>query len=267
MNWRGASRDSNGRDSRSGVTEPLSDHQSGLDDRTSGWFRRGMAGIASVPAVILMVSFIGFGVLCRESGLSLGQSVFMTAMVWALPSQVVLVGAVSAGTPLVLTAIAVALSAVRLTPMVAAWVPLVRSQHTRRYQLLLLSHFVAITAWIFAMMRLPDVPRRHRVRYFAGFAVTLFACNIAITAASFSLASEMPVVLVAALFFLTPIYFLTAMSAAARLPAEVYALVIGLVADPVLFAYAIPLDIVWAGLVGGSLAYLFGRLRRRGARS
>ncbi len=222
-----------------------------------------MAGIASVPALILMISFIGFGVLCRESGITLGQAAFMTAMVWALPSQVVLVGAASAGTPILLSGVAVALSAVRLTPMVAAWVSLVRNDRTRRRDLLVLSHFVAITAWIFAMMRLPDVPREHRMRYFAGFAVTISACNIAITMGSYLLAGQLPVVLAAALFLLTPVYFLTAMSAAARLPAEAYALVIGLVAGPAMFAFAIPLDIVWAGLVGGTLAYGFGRLRRK----
>jgi len=58
------------------------------------WFARGTLGIASAPALILMVTFIGFGVLCRESGLTLGQAMFMTASVWALPSQVVLVGSI-----------------------------------------------------------------------------------------------------------------------------------------------------------------------------
>ena len=222
-----------------------------------------MAGIASAPALILMMSFVGFGVLCRESGLTLGQATFMTATVWALPSQVVLVGAASSGTPILLSAVAVALSAVRLTPMVAAWVPLVRGEHTRRWHLLVLSHFVAITAWIYAIMRLPDVPREYRIRHFAGFAVTLTTCSVAITAASYMLAGRMPIVLAAGLFFLTPIYFLTAMSAAARLPAEAYALAIGLVAGPALFAFDVPLDIVWAGILGGTLAYLVGRLHRK----
>ena len=229
------------------------------------WFGRGTSGIASAPALILMVSFIGFGVLCRESGLTLGQAVFMTASVWALPSQVVLVGSVTSGSSLVVTAIAVALSAVRLTPMVAAWVPMVRQPGTPRWRLLLLSHFVAITAWVWSFLKLPALPRSARIPYFAGFAVTLSACNIAVTAASFLLAGALPVEAAAALFFLTPIYFLTALSAAARIPAERYALAIGMVLGPLLFWLDVGLDLLWAGLGGGTLAWIAGWLRRHKA--
>ena len=226
------------------------------------WFWRGTSGIASAPALILMVSFIGFGVLCRETGLTLGQAVFMTASVWALPSQVVLVGSMASGASLLVTAIAVALSAVRLTPMVAAWVPMVRQPGTPRWRLLALSHFVAITAWVWSFQKLPALPRSARIPYFAGFAVILSVCNIAVTAASFLLAGALPVEAAAALFFLTPIYFLTALSAAARIPAERYALAIGLVLGPLLFWLDVGLDLLWAGLGGGTLAWFAGWLRR-----
>ncbi len=229
------------------------------------WFARGTTGIASVPALILMVSFVGFGVLCRESGLSLGQAVFMTASIWALPSQVVLVGAVASGASLLVTAIAVALSAVRLTPMVAAWVPMVRQPDTPRWRLLALSHFVAITAWVWSFLKLPALPRAARIPYFSGFAVTLSICNIAVTAASYLLAAALPVEAAAALFFLTPIYFLTALSAAARIAAERYALAIGLALGPLLNWLDVGLDLLWAGLGGGTLAWLAGRLARHRA--
>jgi len=226
------------------------------------WFWRGTSGIVSVPALILMVSFIGFGALCRESGLTLGQAVFMTAAVWALPSQVVLVGSVASGASLLVTAIAVALSAVRLTPMVAAWVPMVRQRETPRWRLLVLSHFVAITAWVWSFLKLPALPRAARIPYFAGFAVTLSVCNIAVTAASFLLAGTLPVQAAGALFFLMPIYFLTVLSAAARIAAERYALAIGLVLGPLLFWLDVGLSLVWVGLGGGTLAWFAGWLKR-----
>ena len=229
------------------------------------WFWRGTSGIVSVPALILMVSFFGFGVLCRESGLTLGQSVFMTASVWALPSQVVLVGSVASGASLLVTAIAVTLSAVRLTPMVAAWVPMVRQRDTPQWRLLALSHFVAITAWVWSFQVLPPLPRAARIPYYAGFAVTLSVCNVAVTAGSYLLAGALPVEAAAALFFLTPIYFLTALSAAARIAAERFALAIGLVLGPLLSWLDVGFDLLWAGLGGGTLAWLAGRLARRKA--
>ena len=228
------------------------------------WFVRGMSGIVTVPALILMVTFVGFGVLCRESGLTLGQAMFITASVWALPSQVVLVGSIASGASLLVTWIAVALSAVRLTPMVAAWVPLVRQPGMPRWRLLALSHFVAITAWVWSFLKLPTLPRSARIPYFAGFAVILSVCNIAVTAASFLLAGALPIKAAAALFFLTPIYFLTALSAAARIAAERYALAIGLALGPLLNWLDVGLDLLWAGLGGGTLAWLAGRRWRGG---
>ncbi|WP_026381583.1 AzlC family ABC transporter permease [Afifella pfennigii] len=231
------------------------------------WFLRGMGGVASVPALILIGSFIGFGVLCRESGLSLGEAMFMTAFVWALPSQVVLVGAIATGSSALVAAIAVTLSAIRLMPMTAAWVPLVRAQGTPRWQLLVLSHFVAVTAWVWGFMRLPDVPRERRAVCFAGFGVTLTLINVAVTAISFIGAAALPPLLAGALFFLTPIYFLTALSASARYHAERLALGLGVVLGPALHAYDVGLHLLWAGLVGGTLAFIGHKLihRRGGA--
>ena len=229
-------------------------------------FFRGMLGVVSIPAAILMTSIFGFGVLCRESGLSLGHAVVMTGAIWALPSQVVLTGSIVAGSSLPAAALAVTLSAIRLMPMTAAWVPVVRDPGGRRWKVLLLAHFVAVTSWVWAFMKLPSVPRAGRLTYFAGFAVTLSALNIAMTAISYELAGTMPPMLAGSLFFLTPIYFVTALSAAARHLAERLAMPIGIVLGPVFFHLQVGLDLVWAGLIGGTVSYLvdyLARARRR----
>jgi predicted branched-subunit amino acid permease len=229
------------------------------------WFVRGARGVVSVPAVILMTSFIGFGVLCRETGLSLGEAMFMTGIVWALPGQVVLVGAIGAGASLPVAALAVALSAVRLTPMVAAWVPVVRSERTPVWRLLALSHFVAVTAWVWGMLRLPALPPAARAPYFAGFGTTLTLCGMAVTGLSYVATGALPPVLAGALFFLTPIYFVTALTAAARIDAERIALAAGLAFGPLFQVWGVALDLLWAGLIGGTLAFALHRAIRRRA--
>ena len=224
------------------------------------WVLRGMRAVVSVPAAILLTSMAGFGVLCREAGLTLGQAVFMTAAVWALPSQVVLVGAIAGGASLGAAALGVALSAIRFVPMVASWVPMVRSARTPTWQLFLLSHFVAVTSWVVAAMRLPSLPPPARMPFFAGFAVALTTTGTIVTGAAYVLAGGLPPVLAGLLFFLTPIYFLTSLTASARLNAERLALAIGLVLGPFFRWWGLPLDLVWAGLTGGALAYLGHRL-------
>jgi predicted branched-subunit amino acid permease len=220
-----------------------------------GWFLDGMRAMLSVPAAILLLSMMGFGVLCRESGVSLGQAVFMTVAIWALPSQVVLVGAIASGATLPAAALSVALSAIRFVPMVASWVPMVRGPGTRRWQVLVLSHFLAVTSWVVSAMRLPHVPVEGRLSFFAGFAVTLTTTATLVTALSFLLAAALPPVLAGLLFFLTPLYFLFALSVPAKDVTERLALPLGLALGPLFRFLDLPLDLVWAGLVGGCLAF------------
>lgn len=228
-----------------------------------GWFFRGVGRVAtSLPALILMTTFIGFGALARETGLTVGQAVFMTGLVWALPSQIVLIGAISAGTGLAATFVAVALSAVRLLPMTMALAPVLRGEKTPKPILVLLSHFVAVTAWVEAMVRLPKLPRQARVPFFAGFVVTLSSLNMLATGIGHIAAAAVPPMFAAALAFLTPVYFLMSLTAAARLGADRAAMAFGLVLGPV-FHFVLPgLDLMWTGLVGGTAAYLLHRFAR-----
>ena len=224
-----------------------------------------MRGVLTVPALILITSMVGFGVLCRESGLTLGQSVFMTAAVWALPSQLVLVGAIATGAALPVAAIGVALSAVRLVPMIASWVPMLKAERISIWWVMLLSHCVAVTAWVIAALHLPRLPEPARFPYFAGFAATMITISTLVTGLSYLVAGSLPSIVAGMLFFLTPVYFLVALSASARLNAERFALAAGLVLGPVFRLSGFPLDLVWAGLIGGTLAYLGHRVLARRA--
>jgi hypothetical protein len=147
--------------------------------------------------------------------------------------------------------------------MLAAWAPAVRTAQTPRWQVLVLSHFVAVTSWVVAMTRLPRLPPEARLPYFAGFAVTLTTTGTLVTGGSFVLAGKLPPILAGLLFFLTPIYFLTALSASARLNAERLALAFGLALGPLMRLGGVPLDLVWAGLAGGTLGWLGHRFARR----
>ncbi|GAB4354430.1 MAG: AzlC family ABC transporter permease [Oricola sp.] len=223
------------------------------------WLGRGMRQILSLPAVILMSAFVGFAGFARESGVDLAHAVFMTAAIWALPAQVVLIAAIKAGMTLVPTFVAVTLSSVRLMPMLTALVPRLRAGKTRTATLLFLSHFVAVTSWVMANQYIDRVPRRFRTAYFGGFAVTLTTLNIAIVAAVYSFSAAIPPVILGALFFLTPVYFLTSLWATARERVIKYAMVAGLLLGPVFYIVAPEFDLLLAGLAGGSAAFLAGR--------
>ena len=223
------------------------------------WIARGAAGLRGLPALVLMSAMIGFGGLAREAGLSIEQAMFAALGIWALPSMIVLVGAIVAGLGLLPTALAVALASVRFTPMVMALVPEMRAERTRLGTLLFLSHFVAITSWVHGQKHFSAIPREHRTAFFGGFAVSLTLLSTCIVGVSHYLAGTLPTPLAAALVFLTPIYFLTTLWASARLSVDRPALVGGLTIGP-LAQWLMPSGgLIVGGVVAGLGAFLWSR--------
>ena len=227
------------------------------------WFLTGMKGIFSLPAAILMLSFVGFCAFTVQAGIPMAQVVFMTGIVWALPAKVILVSSIISDANLLTAFIAVTLSSIRLMPMVAALVPEIRTEKTPTWLLLALSHFVAITAWVFAMDRLPTVPRERRIAFFAGFGITLVLTNMLLVGVMYHFVAEFPPLVAGCLFFLTPVYFLTSIWNSARHPVVYAALAAGLVTGPIVYWFAPEFDILAAGLGGGTLAWLAERSWRR----
>lgn len=229
------------------------------------WFLRGAANAASIPVLVLISAFIGFGGLAREAGLDLGHTLFMTAFVWALPAQVVLIGAIQSGNGLLATAFAATLTSVRLMPMVVALIPEIRSAASRRPVLYLLSHFVAVTSWVMALERVGHVPRQARTAWYAGLGVSLIVINCGVVALVYLVAPVLPAAVSAGLLLLTPMYFLTSMWGSAREHASHVALGLGIALGPLCHVWLPSFDLLAAGLTGGGLAYavhLAGRRRR-----
>jgi predicted branched-subunit amino acid permease len=232
----------------------------------TNWFLAGMRAAVSVPGLILSSAFVGFAGLAREAGVSLAETMFMVFFVWALPAKVVLVGSIISGASLPAAAFAVALSSVRLMPMVVALVPEMRTKDTRPWVLYLLSHCIAVTAWVIALERFRHVPLDKRTTFFGGLGFTLVSFNAVLAGVVHQLATGFPPVVMAALFFLTPLYFLTSLWGSAREHASLVAMVLGLVLGPIFHLVIPDYDLLAAGLTGGLAAYGWHVWqRRRGA--
>jgi predicted branched-subunit amino acid permease len=235
------------------------------DDVSSSlsWYFRGIRAACSVPGFILMSSFVGFSALAKAAGVGIWETVFMTGIVWALPAQVVLVGAILAGNSLAAAAVAVALSSVRLTPMVVAIVPEMRGPRTRPLTLYLLSHFVAVTSWVIAMAQLPKVPPTFRTSYYLGLGSTLTLSAMVVVGVTYLAVDALPAEITAALFMLTPMYFLTSLWGSAREWATNLAMVFGLILGPVAHVFAPGFDLIIAGFLGGLGAFAIYRIAHR----
>ena len=234
------------------------------DDRSAlSWFLTGMRGMFSLPALILMTSIVGFSAFALESGLTRAEAVFMSFAIWALPAQVILVGTMASGANIAACFLAVTLSSIRMMPMVASVIPEMRTKRTPTWLLLILSHFVAITAWVFAITTLRNVPREHRAVYFAGFGVTLTMSGTLVVAIFYGIAASFPPLIAGVLFFLTPVYFNASIWTSASQPVVKLAFVMGVVLGPLLALVTPEFDVLYAGIGGGTAAYLIDRWRRK----
>ena len=230
------------------------------------WFLRGARVAAtSVQGLVLFASMVGFGGLCRDIGFPIGAAMLSSALIWALPAQVLVVGGYAAGNAAPVIALAVALSSIRLFPMTAALMPYLRGRKSGVGVQLLAAHFIAVTAWIEGMRRLPSTPVDGRLPFFFGIGCLLVTSATAATLGGFLLAGTLPRSLAIGLLFLTPLSFLIQLSHNARDMVDRLALAFGLVLAPFMAEIGGRLDLLWTGLVGGTAAWAvhrFVKMRR-----
>ncbi len=223
--------------------------------------RRGV----QTPGFILTLTSIGFGALSHAAGLSLFNTLAMMAVFFALPAQVVLADQISHGASVISGSFAVALTGVRLLPMSVTLIPYLTEQRARLWQTLLAAHFIAITAWIEGMRWVPPLPQQLRLPHFIGIGMSLLLATMIGTAVGFLMAGVLPTNVARVLPFLSPIYFLVSMMHGARTPSDHLSILAGVVIGPLAYLVAPELDLVLAGLVGGTIAH-FGTKRLRDGR-
>jgi predicted branched-subunit amino acid permease len=215
----------------------------------------------SALGYVLFGTYLGVAALAHDFGFSLAWVVASTLLVWVGPGQVILISALGAGATALETALAVGLSGVRLLPMVVSLLPLVKSADTSTRALILPAHLTAVSMWIEAQGLLPAVPREQRLPFLNGLGIGFMVSAQLGTCVGFYLAAALPTLLTAALLFLTPMSFLISTTRNCRVLADWLALAIGIVFGPLLAWWQVGLDLLWTGIVGGSLAYGLHRLR------
>jgi predicted branched-subunit amino acid permease len=223
------------------------------------------SALTSVFFLVLMGTYIGIGALAHDFGLASWWLALSSMLVWAAPAQVILISALGAGASLFEVALAVTLSAIRLFPMVVALLPLLRGKGTRLRDLLLPTHFTSVSMWVESLRLLPAMPQEWRIAFCNGLSVGYMGTAVVFGFAGYYLAAGLPPLFAGTLLFLTPMSFLISTARNAHMMVDRLALVLGLVLGPVLTAMQVQLDLMWTGVVGGTLAYVIHRVREAAA--
>lgn len=241
--------------------EPLDPPRWALTATPAHAFARGLRAALAVPGLVLFSTSLGFGALARDLGFGLGHTIFVSATVYATPAQIVLLDQLARGATLAAAGFAVSLTAIRMLPMVVTLMPYLRDERGVRWVHLLAVHLVAITAWVEAQRRLPELPAGLRLPHFLGLGTGLAGSAAAGSAFGFALAGALPPLLAATLLFMTPLYFLLSMLTTARTAPDYVAIGSGCLLGPALYLALPGLDLLATGLIGGTLAFLSGRRR------
>src|ERR1700716_2103920 len=217
---------------RSAVPLPPQDSPSWQSPlRAFAWGVRSVA--STVLTLVLFATYLGIGALAHDTHFSLGWVLASTALVWAGPAQIILISTLGSGATVVQAAIAVTVSAIRLFPMVVSVLPMLRTPQTKRRQLILATHFIAVTLWVECFRLLPQVPRQRRIAFVHGLGVGLLAVCLAATAIGYGLAANLPQLFAAAIL----------------------ALVLGLALFPLASQLHTGVDILISGISAGTIAY------------
>jgi predicted branched-subunit amino acid permease len=236
-----------------------------FNSNSQAFFGGVRSAVTSVFCLVIAGTYIGIGALAHDFGFMSWWLAFSTVLVWAGPAQVILISALGTGAPLPEAAVAVSLSGIRLFPMVVSLLPLLRGEGTRLRNLLLPTHFTSVSMWVESQRLLPGLPRAQRIIFCNGLSFGLMTSAVTSGFVGFYLAAGLPPLLAGGLLFLTPMSFLLSTARNARAMLDRLALLFGLALAPLLVVLHVQLDLMWSGVIGGTLAYGIHRLREAAA--
>ena len=213
------------------------------------------------PIAVLAAGYVGYGALASGFDFSLLLIVASSLVIWALPGQLIMLEMHAVNAQLMLIVLAVSLSASRFLPMTTVLSAMMRHHHPS-WKMYVSAHLLAMTGWVAAINRFPQLPPEQRLPYFVGFALFCWVACAGASAVGYFIAGRMSELVKLGLVFMNPIYFLLILTGETKAARGRLALIAGAVTGPVEFAIAPQWSLLAAGLIGGSAAYALHRWRR-----
>jgi predicted branched-subunit amino acid permease len=214
------------------------------------------------PVWVLAAGYVGYGALASGFDFPLLLIIASTLLIWALPGQLIMLEMYAVSAQFVLIVLAVSLSASRFLPMTTVLSTMMRHPRYSNWQMYASAHLLAMTGWVVAVNRCPQLPAEQRLPYFVGFAVVCWIACAAASAVGYFVAGQMSELVKLGLVFMNPIYFLLILTGETKAAIGRFSLAAGAITGPVAYVLAPQWSLLAAGLVGGSAAYALHRWRR-----
>ena len=228
----------------------------------SKYFFQGFSCIKKVdsPAIALGCCMIAIGVLLKNLGFNLQESVFSTFLTYALPGSLVMAESMMVGASLLNIFLAVWLVNVRLYPMTVALMPLLMHENQPRWKYYLSCHFVAVSAWLIMKNNYQSVDKENRIDYWIGVGTATISIAIIGTIIGFLSSDYLNKDMMIGLAIVNPVYFTCMMVGAMKTIQITLSVVLGAILGPLFFLLSPEWSILFGGFTAGTIAFFIGEL-------
>ena len=213
---------------------------------------------ARSPALPLAACFIALGALLKDAGFNIQQSAASSFFTYALPGQLVMAESLLLGVSIVNIFLAVWLVNFRLYPMTVSLFPLLEHKSQPKWKYYLSCHFLAVSSWLIAKDTYKKIDAKYRIDFWIGIGVGTWSTAVIMTLLGYLAADLLNKEMLIGLAIVNPIYFFCMMIGAMKNLAVTISVILGTVLGPVIYLFSTEWSLLFAGLIAGSVAFLFG---------
>ena len=176
---------------------------------------------------------------------------------YALP-QLVMAESLLVGASILNIFIAVWLVNFRLYPMTVSLFPLLVHKSQPKWKYYLSCHFLAVSSWLIAKDTYRKINKKHRIDFWIGVGLGTWSTAILMTIAGYLSAEYLNKDIMIGLAIVNPVYFFCMMIGAMKNIGISIAVVLGTILGPLIYLYSSEWSLLFAGLIAGSIAFIFG---------
>ena len=210
------------------------------------------------PAIALGCCFIAIGALLKNIGFNIQESIFSTMLIYALPGSLVMAESILVGASLLSIFIAVWFVNARLYPMAVSLFPLMMDENQPKWKYYLSCHFLAVSSWLIAKDTYKKINAKYRIDFWIGIGTGTWLTAVLMTVIGYLAADLLNKEMLIGLAIVNPIYFFCMMIGAMKNIAISISVILGTTLGPVIYLFSTEWSLLFAGLIAGTIAYLFG---------
>ena len=210
------------------------------------------------PTFSLAACFIALGALLKDAGFNLQQSAASSFFTYALPGQLVMAESLLIGTSIINIFIAVWLVNFRLYPMTVSLFPLLKHKSQPKWKYYLSSHFLAVSSWLVAKEGYQKIDKKYRIDFWIGIGIGTWSTAVIMTIIGYLLSEYLNKDMMIGLAIVNPVYFFCMMIGAMKNISISIAVIGGTILGPIVYLFSAEWAILYAGLIAGTIAFLFG---------